>query len=116
MTMLNDHTNRADDVVAEWDKLVGISTDIYNSLPDDYRPAYFELIHHPVIASRTTQVMYIDAGLNALYASQARSQMNVKADSVEALFEQDADIRDQYHGLLDGKWNQMMSQTHLGCK
>jgi hypothetical protein len=102
--------------MAEWDSLVEASTDIINNLPSDYYAPYFELIHHPTVASRTTQALYINAGLNQLYASQARSQVNALADSVEQLFEYDADLRDQYHSLLDGKWNHQMDQTHLGCK
>lgn len=101
---------------AEWDTLVDMSNQVMSSLPDEYHPAYFELIHQPVIAGWTSQTLYITAGLNQLYASQARSRTNTMADSAVELFEHDADIRDQYHALLDGKWDHMMSQTHLGCK
>ena len=101
---------------AEWSTLVDLSTQIWNALPEDYHAAYFELIHHPVTAGWTSQTLYITAGLNQLYASQARSRTNVMADTAEALFEHDADIRDQYHQLLDGKWDHMMDQTHLGCE
>ncbi|KAG8859448.1 hypothetical protein FRB91_007848 [Serendipita sp. 411] len=104
----------AEGVMKEWDTLVAQSTEVTKKLSSDYYAAYFQLVHWPVIAGRTTQAMYIDAGYNQLYASQARSQTNVKADSVEKLFEYDADIRDQYHALLNGKWNHMASQTHLG--
>ena len=100
----------------EWTTLVDLSTQVLNTLPADYHAAYFELLHHTVIASATSQAMYIEAGYNQLYASQARSQTNAKADSVGWFFEHDADIRDEYHGLLDGKWDHMMSQTHLGCE
>ena len=102
--------------MGEWDALVASSNQVSSQLPAVYQPAYFQLVHHPIIAGRNTQALYIDAGYNQLYASQARSQTNQKADVVEANFEYDEDIRDKYHGLLDGKWNHMMSQTHLGCR
>ena len=102
--------------MAEWNSLVDMSTQIFNGLPAEYHAAYYELLHHTVIANSNSQAMYIEAGYNQLYASQARSQTNTKADSVEWLLEHDADIRDEYHGLLDGKWNHMMSQTHLSCE
>lgn len=104
----------AEGVMGEWDALVSSSNQVSSQLPAVYQPAYFQLVHHPIIAGRNTQALYIDAGYNQLYASQARSQTNQKADAVEANFEYDEDIRDQYHGLLNGKWNHMMSQTHLG--
>lgn len=102
--------------MAEWDSLAYLSTTIVNTLPSDYYAAYFQLIHHPVLASRNTQAIYIAAGFNQLYASQAKSRTNAMADLVGELFEYDADLRDQYHRLLNGKWNHQMDQTHLGCK
>ncbi|KAG8752462.1 hypothetical protein FRC14_007006 [Serendipita sp. 396] len=106
--------HEAENVMAEWDSLVSRSNQVVQKLPSDYYAAYFQFVHWSVIAGRTTQALYVEAGYNQLYASQARSQTNVKADSVGALFEYDADIRDQYHALLNGKWNNMAKQTHLG--
>jgi hypothetical protein len=102
--------------MTEWDTLAALSTAIINTLPSDYYAAYFELIHHPVLTSRNTQAIYVAAGYNQLYASQARSQTNAMADLVGKFFEYDADLRDQYHGLLNGKWDHQMDQTHLGCE
>ena len=42
---------RADNVLAEWAKLEVASTTIYSSLPSATKPAFFQLVHHPVIAS-----------------------------------------------------------------
>ena len=42
---------RADNVLAEWAKLEVASTIIYNSLSSATKPAFFQLVHHPVIAS-----------------------------------------------------------------
>ena len=42
---------RADNVLAEWAKLEVASTNIYNSLSSATKPAFFQLVHHPVIAS-----------------------------------------------------------------
>ena len=87
----------------EWDAILKKSSAVASALPKQYYPSYFELIHHPVKAGHTTQKLYITAGLNQLYATQAKSVINALADEAVALFELDADIRDEYHKLLDGK-------------
>ncbi|KAL0952642.1 hypothetical protein HGRIS_006887 [Hohenbuehelia grisea] len=104
----------ADNIQAEWNRLSQASTSLYNSLPSNVKPAFFQLIHHPVVASATVNNMLIAAGINNLRASQARISTNNFADQVVSLFSQDFDLETQYHTLLDGKWNHIMDQTHLG--
>ncbi|GJJ14027.1 hypothetical protein Clacol_008284 [Clathrus columnatus] len=103
----------ADIVLAGWEATVQSSTNIYNSLSESMKPAFFELVHHPVLASANLQQMWILAGRNNLYASQARLSTNNLADQVEELFETDYDLEVQYHSLLGGKWDHMMDQTHI---
>lgn len=100
-------------MLEQWDTLVAASTKIYNKLSADYRPAFFELVHHPVQASATLGKMWIYAGMNNLRASQARLSTNDYAVLVEDLFEEDYKLETQYHSLLDGKWDHMMDQTHV---
>ncbi|EPQ55955.1 hypothetical protein GLOTRDRAFT_121307 [Gloeophyllum trabeum ATCC 11539] len=104
----------ADNVMSECQSLIQQSTQIYNSLSATYQPAFYELVHHTVLASATLHLMWIYAGVNNLMGSQGRYAVNTYADLVEQLFEQDYDYEDQYHTLLDGKWDHMMDQTHVG--
>jgi hypothetical protein len=84
-------------------------------LPEDERAAFFELVLYPAKASAIVQNMYIEAGRNALYARQGRASSNAVAAKVKQLFAEDAELTDEYNrGLLNGKWNHMMDQTHLG--
>lgn len=85
-----------------WDALVNASTKIYNSLSSEFQPSFFEMVHHPVLASSTLGKMWIFAGQNNLRASQARLSTNNLAGQVESLFEQDYALEQQYHQLLDG--------------
>nr|BCT97380.1 xylan a-1,2-glucuronidase [Irpex lacteus] len=103
----------ADTVLADWKATSDASTKIYNSLSSDKQAAFFELVHHPVQASYTVQNMWIASGFSALRASQARISANQYADQVEDLFEQDYQLEQQYHQLLNGKWDHMMDQTHV---
>ncbi|KAG8782568.1 hypothetical protein FRC15_006760 [Serendipita sp. 397] len=61
----------AEGVMKEWDTLVAQSTEVTKKLSSDYYAAYFQLVHWPVIAGRTTQAMYIDAGYNQLWTAAA---------------------------------------------
>ena len=59
--------------------------------------------------------LYIAAGKNKLYGAQGRASANDYAARTAALFQADADLGDYYnHTLLNGKWDHMMDQTHLG--
>ncbi len=89
-------------MLADWKSLSDLSTSIYNSLSSEKQPAYFQLVHHPVQASYTLSNMWITAGMNNMRASQARLSTNDLADQVEALFEQDYDLENQYHTILNG--------------
>ncbi|KAJ7607358.1 hypothetical protein FB45DRAFT_948146 [Roridomyces roridus] len=104
----------ADNVLAAWTTLQDASTAIYNKLPEGTQPAFFQLVHHPVLASANLGTMLIAAGQSVLRASQARLSANAFADEAETLFERDFDLETEYHTLLDGKWDHMMDQTHLG--
>ncbi|EJT96984.1 hypothetical protein DACRYDRAFT_112315 [Dacryopinax primogenitus] len=90
------------------------STATYNSIPQNMQAAYFQLVQHPLLASYTLQKMYVYAGMNSLYASQARFYSNYLADQVASLFEADYELEYEYNHLLDGKWMHMMDQTHIG--
>lgn len=99
-------SGRAENVISSWDTLLNASTRIYNVLSAEFQPAFFEMIHHPILASSTLSKMWIAQGLNNLRASQARLSTNNLADEVEDLFEKDYDIELEYHHLLGGKWDQ----------
>ncbi|KAG6864856.1 hypothetical protein C0991_006757 [Blastosporella zonata] len=104
----------AENVVADWANLAAASTNIYNSLSAAYKPAFFQLIQHPVLASANVANLLVTVGLNNLRASQARLSTNELADRAVAYFEGDYLLEEQYHTMLDGKWDHMMDQTHLG--
>ncbi|KAG6856193.1 hypothetical protein H0H87_006733 [Tephrocybe sp. NHM501043] len=104
----------AETVLADWDTLKAASTKIYNSLSSSYKPAFFQLVQHPVLASANVANLLVTVGLNNLRASQARLSTNDLADKAVEYFEGDFDLETQYHQLLDGKWDHMMDQTHLG--
>ena len=107
--------HEAQRVVAQYNALAQEARQIGDTLPSQYRAAYFELVLFPIEICANLNELYVSAGLNRLYAAQGRASANEMAARVEALFARDAALTRQFHErLAGGKWNHMMSQTHLG--
>jgi len=107
-----DEATRVD---AEWKQLSIRVDKLATELPPEERPSFFELVQYPADASATVTEMYIASGKNALYAKQGLSIANDYADETRNLFAKDAALTDEYnHKLLNGRWNHMMDQTHIG--
>lgn len=112
-SIINYH--EADRVLAEWLDLVVKAEAINAKLPTAARDAFFQLVLYPVKACATVNELYIAAAKNWLYAKQGRASANVYAAKVRDLFKADALLTETYHREISGgKWNNMMSQTHIG--
>ncbi|WP_029036522.1 glycosyl hydrolase 115 family protein [Salinimicrobium xinjiangense] len=109
------HFNEAERVVKEYRDLENRAEAIYKKIPEEYKDAYFQIVLFPVKASANLNELYVSAAKNNLYAEQGRAVANKYAVKTKELFDKDAELTDQYHTeLADGKWNHMMSQTHIG--
>jgi hypothetical protein len=106
--------DEAQRVLEEWRGLEGRSRRLMATLPEEERPAFFQLVDQPIEACRIVNEMYVAAGLNRLYARQGRSSANAQAERVRGLFREDADLTRRWDAMLGGKWRHMMDQTHLG--
>lgn len=106
--------NEASTVVSDWEKLEKDAQAVYNSLSKTAQPGFFELVLQPVSAGYTVTNIHVTAALNNLYASQRRTSANLLATQALQLFQQDHALTLQYHNLLNGKWNHILDQTHLG--
>jgi hypothetical protein len=105
----------AETVVADYNNLADKAKHIYNSLPDSYKDAYYQLVLFPVEACANLNELYVAAGRNHLYVKQGRAAANDMARKVRELFDRDAELTEYFHTkLAGGKWNHMMSQTHIG--
>jgi hypothetical protein len=109
------HYREADRVVEDYNRLAASARALYERLPATHRSAFFQLVLFPIEASANVQEMQVAAGKNAYYAERGVALANFYADKVRELFDRDAELTRQFHEeLADGKWNHMMSQTHLG--
>ncbi|WP_289057317.1 glycosyl hydrolase 115 family protein [uncultured Flavobacterium sp.] len=107
--------NEADRVVADYQNLVEKANFINEKLQPEYKDAFYQLVLFPVLASSNLNEMYVATAKNQLYAAQGNAVANAYAEKVKELFEKDSELTNYYHTkLANGKWNHMMSQTHIG--
>jgi hypothetical protein len=102
-------------VVTDYNDLLENARKLGKKLPKEYQDAFYQLVLHPIEACANLNELYFVTGKNRLYAEQSRIGANDLAKKAEQLFKKDADITEYYHTKLSGgKWNNMMSQTHIG--
>lgn len=106
----------------EWERVVNeynaLALEAHNLgflLPAEYRDTYDQLISFPVQACSNLYNMYYAQAKNQKLAAQKDPEANEWADKVAACFQRDSILIDYYHKVIaKGKWNHLMSQTHIG--
>lgn len=106
--------NEAEKMVGAYNSLVARAKKVEAQLPQEALDAFYQLVQYPVEACANLNEMYVAAGRNRLHGSQNRASTNHYADKTKELFFKDAQFTINYHALANGKWNHMMSQTHMG--
>jgi hypothetical protein len=107
--------NEAENFVKNYNALFEKAVEVEGNLPDIMKDAYYQLVKHPIEACSNLNDLYVTVAKNRLYAKQNRSLTNKLAQKAGQLYQNDAAITDFYHNeLSNGKWNNMMNQTHIG--
>lgn len=106
--------DEAKTVLAQWANLSARAQAVYDALPAVSKPSFFEMVLHPTKAGYVVHDIHISAGFNRLYAHQRRNSANPLASHVLDRFDDDNTLKEEYHTLLDGKWDHIMDQPHLG--
>ncbi len=104
----------ANRVTAEIKSYAARAEALYKKIPVEQRDAFYQLVLFPAKASAIITELYDAQAKNHLYAQQARATTNDYANKVRELFAADATLEQEYHQLNGGKWNQFMSQPHIG--
>ncbi|KAJ9091801.1 hypothetical protein QFC21_007104 [Naganishia friedmannii] len=100
-------------VEGQWDALTDMVYQLQSQVSPDQYPAFYQLVGFPALASANLNKLYIAAGRSNLHGSQARTSASYWADQARKHFARDAELTNEYHSLLDYKWDGMMSQPHL---
>lgn len=98
----------------EYQHLLSRAEIVKSKLPQPYQDAYFQLVLHPIKACTNLYEMYFQVALNKKAFAEKSIKANQYADKVKELFAKDSLITNEYHQLNQGKWNHLMSQTHIG--
>ena len=101
-------------VTSDYTALAEKAEKIGQQLPPQYQDAYFQLVLHPVKASANLHELYYHVALNKRAYNNKLPVANEYADKVKELYVNDSLFTIAYHQLNNGKWNHMMSQTHIG--
>ncbi len=109
-----EYYREADRIVDEYQQLLRKSISVYKQLPDKYKTAFYQLVQSPIEMCANLNEMYVAAGKNRYYGVRGAASANYYADKVKELFEKDIQLTRKFHELEGGKWNHMMSQTHIG--
>ncbi len=87
----------------DYKRISDVAESVTRSLPEEYRPAFFEIAGYAVQSACQMNRKFLMAQLNHETGSGAAGAESKAAyDSISALVE-------RYNTQLDGKWNQMMS-------
>ena len=95
-----DDDGEAERIALEYRDLDKRARQIAQNLGPRYQSAFYQLVHHPIEAM---------ANLHRMYRAVAEGRM----DEAQQAFVQDGAIRKRYEALENGKWQDMMSQTHI---
>jgi hypothetical protein len=109
-----ENYREADRVVDEYNTLAEKGREIYKQLDNNYQAAYYQLVLSPIEMCANLNEMYVAAGKNKYYGERGAVAANYYADRARELFNKDAELTKSYHEIANGKWNHMMSQTHIG--
>ena len=105
----------AETVVSEYNAIAAKAQRIYDTLPEEYKDAFYQLVLHQPLASANVNEMYVTIGKNLLYAKQGRAATNALAQKAREFFDKDSLISYFYNNVMaNGKWSHMMDQTHIG--
>lgn len=118
--LLNENTyslenyNEFERVVTAYQELRTRAVRLASHLASEKQEAFYQLILHPIQASANLYEMYYYVALNHRAADLQDAEANTYADKARAHYQKDSLITVEYHTRNNGKWNHMMSQTHIG--
>lgn len=102
--------NDAQQRIADYRRISDRCAEILSELSADLRPAFFEMLAYPVMASWQMNRKFLMAQLNGEMAAKSeREAANWAAAQSKDAFDSINALNDAYNSLLGGKWRGMMS-------
>lgn len=108
------HYGETDRMLAKAEEIQSLSAEIYESLNDREKKAYYSMIHFSATASMNLLKMHLYAGKNKHYALQGRPIANHYGDLVAQCIEKDRELSAEFAAFEGGKWKGMQMAQHIG--
>ncbi len=103
------HYNDAQQRLADYKRIADLSDKILKEIPENFRPAFYELLAYPVKGAYQMNRKFLMAQLNhEQLAEEKPSTANWAAYQAKADFDSINSLNHTYNSMLNGKWNGMM--------
>ncbi|KAI9159158.1 hypothetical protein HJFPF1_07166 [Paramyrothecium foliicola] len=110
-TFLVDNYHEAERVLGRWKALAARVRSIYDQMPDNLKPAYYQLVYYPAATGALLYSVVIGIGMNYRQAQERRNSANQLAHEILALFDKSYDFVEAWDAMLGRKWEKMMPQA-----
>lgn len=104
-----DHYNEAQDRIGDYLQIQQQAIEIYNRLPELYKPSFYQLVLYPVTGASLMNRMWLKAQQQKQFYFENNSAANRLKKEVDVIYDSLKTITEGYNQLLDGKWNHVMS-------
>lgn len=101
--------NEAENRITAYDRIANKTEQMMKTLPEVYKPAFYELVLYPVKGAALMNKKMLTAQQNRWYAIQGRAATQKYADLAKSYQDSIQIYTNHYNKLLNGKWNKMMS-------
>lgn len=111
-----DNYNDAQQRLADYKALSDRAVELMASLPEVYRPAFYEMIAFPAMGAYQMNRKFLMAQLNhELFAKGDFAGANWAAEESRQAYDSIQTLIDRYNHQLGGKWNYMMNHAPAWC-
>ncbi|KAL3445818.1 hypothetical protein BJX65DRAFT_319142 [Aspergillus insuetus] len=106
----------AETILSRWKQLESSAEHIFGETTEESKAAVYQLVLHPIKASRIYTELRIAQAKNKRYGAQRRTSTNAWAKRVLLLFDEDFSLSQEFHNnhWTGTKWNHVMRQPHYG--
>lgn len=105
------HTN-----LKRWDNLVSDAQELCQELDSSTQVAYYETVLYPILSGYHVVQLHTYYDMAKQYKKQGRTSTNSIADKAHAAFVADSSLTEQFQSMLDGRWNEMGDEPHIGMR
>ncbi|WP_040949799.1 glycosyl hydrolase 115 family protein [Gorillibacterium massiliense] len=108
------HYQETDRLLAEIEKLMDETKELYAKMDDEAMPGFFSLVYYPAMGNLNLQKMQLLTGKNHYAAKLNLMEANHLAEQIRACMQRDRELVEEYHTIDNGKWYGMGLSEHIG--